>query len=91
MQVTSLKPNPPAKGPPILAQVVVVPEIIKQPAGSLTCAVPDVVVPSVYVPSDLAVNVPVTLSEPEIVTLLQERGSSPASEMSTLLSAQRQA
>ena len=45
-----------------------VPEIIKQPAGSLICAVPDVVVPSVYVPSELAVHVPVTLSEPEIVT-----------------------
>jgi hypothetical protein len=34
----------------------------------------------------LAVNVPVTVSEPEIVTLLQVRGSSPARAMSTLLS-----
>jgi len=40
----------------------------------------------VYEPSDLAVNDPVTVSEPEIDTLVQERGSSPASEMSRLLS-----
>ena len=33
----------------------------------------------------LAVHVPVTLSEPEIVTFLQVRGSRPASEMSRLL------
>jgi hypothetical protein len=47
--------------------------------------VPDVVVPSVYVPSAFAVHVPLTLREPANVTFLQLRGSSPANVMSRLL------
>jgi hypothetical protein len=45
-QVTDEKPIP-AKGPPILAHVVVVPESIRHPGGRSTCAVPIVIVPSV--------------------------------------------
>jgi hypothetical protein len=43
---------------------------------------PVVVVPSVYVPLALAVQVPLTLREPESVTFVQAEGSSPALEMS---------
>ena len=45
VQVTDPNPSP-ASGPEIPLQVVVVPEICKQPAGSCIVAVPDVVVPS---------------------------------------------
>jgi hypothetical protein len=47
--------------------------------------VPDVVVPSVYVPLELAVHVPLTVRDPEIVTFLQLFGSRPADEISRLL------
>jgi hypothetical protein len=43
-----------------------------------------VVVSSVYVPLALAVHVPVTLSEPEIVGFVQLRGSRPAADASTV-------
>jgi hypothetical protein len=43
-----------------------------------------VVVSSVYVPLALAVHVPVTLSEPEIVGFTQLRGSRPAADGSTV-------
>ena len=46
---------------------------------------PDVIVPSVYVPLELAVHVPLTVRDPEIVTFLQLFGSRPASEISRLL------
>src|SRR5262249_59447843 len=83
-QVTLEKPSPDS-GPPIPSQVVVVPEIIKHPAGSSMSAEPVVVVPSVYVLLELAVHVPLTFSEPVNVTFLQLVGSRPASEMSRLL------
>jgi hypothetical protein len=84
VQLTLEKPSP-DRGPPIPSQVVVVPEIIKQPAGSSMSAEPVVVVPSVYVLLAVAVHVPVTSSEPVSVTFLQLVGSRPASEMSRLL------
>jgi hypothetical protein len=40
--------------------VVVVPDTIRQAAGTVIASVPDVVVLSEYVPSALAVHVPVT-------------------------------
>jgi hypothetical protein len=55
----------------------------RQPAGRTSCALPVVVVSSVYVPLALAVHVPLTLREPEIVRFTQLRGSRPASETST--------
>jgi hypothetical protein len=51
--------------------VVVVPEIVKHEAPTVTCSVPVVIVPSVYVPSELAVHVPVTDSEPVTDTVEQ--------------------
>src|SRR5690348_14200230 len=84
LQVTSEKPRP-VRGPETPSQVVVVPESIKHPAGSSRSAEPVVVVPSVYEPLDVAVQVPVTVSEPFSVTFLQLLGSSPAIEMSRLL------
>jgi hypothetical protein len=57
--------NPSAEsGPEIPSQVVVVPESIKQAGASSSDSVPVVVVWSVYVPSALAVHVPVTWSDP---------------------------
>jgi hypothetical protein len=50
---------------------------------------PVVVVPSVNVPLATAANVPVTLSEPEIVGVVQVRGSRLAFEMSSLPSTLR--
>ena len=62
-----------------------VPERILHPAGRSSSSVPVVVVPSVYVPSELAVHVPLTLRDPVIVTFLQLPGSRPAAEMSRSL------
>ncbi len=45
---------------PTRAQVVVVPDTSKQDDGNSICAVPVVIVSSEYVPSELAVHVPVT-------------------------------
>ena len=72
-QLTDWKPTP-DKGELTPSQLVVVPEICKHPAGSSTVASPVVVVPSVYVPSALAVHVPVTWTEPEMVGFVQLRG-----------------
>src|SRR6187401_262009 len=80
-QLTSLKPRP-WKGRSRPSQVILVPDRFKHPAGRSSCAVPEVVVPSVYVPLALAVHVPLTLSEPVSLTLLHVPGSSPAGPMS---------
>jgi hypothetical protein len=80
-QVTAEKPTA-ERGASIPLQVTVVPERIKHPASSWTVALPVVFVPSVYVPFEFAVHVPVTLIDPEIDALLQVRGSRPTSEMS---------
>jgi len=80
-QVTALKPIP-VKGPEIPSQVILVPDRFKQPAGSSTFVVPEVVVPSVYVPLAFAVHVPLTLTEPVSLTFLHMVGSSPAGPMS---------
>src|SRR5262245_59283303 len=82
VHVASVKPTA-VRGPDIPSQLIVVPDSIKHPASSWTVAVPVVVVPSVYVPFEFAVHVPLTLSEPAIVTLWQVRGSRPTSEMSS--------
>lgn len=76
-----VQPRPDIPGP-TRGHVVVVPEIFKHGAGNVITASPDVVVPSVYVPLELAVQVPLTLREPVIVALLQLRGSSPPAVMS---------
>jgi hypothetical protein len=81
-QVAMSRPSP-VSGDSIPEQFVVVPEIIKHPAGRSNWTLPVVVVPSVYVPFELAVHVPLTVREPLAVTFLQLRGSRPASEMST--------
>ena len=47
--------------------------------------VPDVVVLSVYVPSALAVHVPLTVTEPVSFTFVHMAGLSPAAEMSRLV------
>jgi hypothetical protein len=44
--------------------VVVVPDTIRHEAGNASCSLPDVVVLSEYVPSVLAVHVPVTWRDP---------------------------
>ena len=46
------------------AQVVGVDEMIRHDAAKVNCSSPDVVVLSEYVPSELAVHVPVTWREP---------------------------
>jgi hypothetical protein len=43
---------------------MVVPDIFRHEAGNVICSLPDVVVLSKYVPSDLAVHVPVTWRDP---------------------------
>src|SRR5947207_2635512 len=63
----------------------VVPESIRQPLGSWSVSVPVVVVPSVYVPSDFAVQVPVTWRDPLIDTFWQVAGERPAAVVSRLL------
>ena len=65
VQSIEAKPRAPM-APPILSQVVVVPEISRHEAGSSSCASPVVAVSSAYDPSDLAVHLPVTCSEPVI-------------------------
>jgi hypothetical protein len=84
VQLALAKPSP-ASGPEIPSHEIWVPERFKHPAGSPTWTLPVVVVPSVYVPLALAVQVPLTLSEPVSVTFLQADGSSPAAPMSRLL------
>src|SRR5262249_36965452 len=81
VQVASVKPTA-VSGPEIPSHVTRVPESIRHPASSWIWTVPVVVVPSVYVPLALAVHVPLTSSEPEIVTFMHVRGSRPTSEMS---------
>jgi len=68
---------------PTPAQSIVVPESVKQPLTSCICSVPVVCVMSMY-PVAVVVNDPVTLREPEIVTLVQVLGSRPMAEGSTL-------
>jgi hypothetical protein len=80
-QVTALKPNP-SKGLAIPSQLTLVPDRFKHPDGSSACVVPDVVVLSVYVPSALAVHVPLTVTVPVSFTFMHIAGSSPAAEMS---------
>jgi hypothetical protein len=48
------------RGPLTSSHVVVVPDIVRHEAGNMSCSLPDVVVLSEYVPSELAVHVPVT-------------------------------
>src|SRR6187431_3140971 len=84
------KPMPPARGALIPLQFTVVPESCRHPAGSWTVKLPVVVVPSVNVPVATAENVPLTLSEPEIVGPTQVFGSRLAFEMSSFPSTFRQ-
>src|SRR4051812_37012455 len=77
------KPRPPASGVLIPLQFTVVPEMCRHPSGSCTVKLPVVVVASVNVPLALAVNVPATLSDPEIVGVTQVRGSRLALEISS--------
>jgi hypothetical protein len=64
------------------SHIVVVPDRNRQPDGRVIVALPVVVVPSVYVPSDFAVQVPLTLTDPETPTSWQWVGSRPAIEKS---------
>src|SRR5512146_334772 len=59
------------------SQVVVVPETFRHAAGTVICSLPEVVVLSVYVPSEFAVQVPLTWSEPVTVTDAQPRPKPP--------------
>jgi len=59
VQVTDSNPRADS-GPVMPVQVVVVPEMVRQAAASVSCSVPVVVVLSTYEPSDFRVTEPVT-------------------------------
>jgi hypothetical protein len=59
---------------------VVVPDTIRHEAGNENCSVPDVVVLSKYLPSEVAVHVPVTWRSP---VTLPDRQPNPTIDMSS--------